>query len=59
VLYYYDDNADGVFDAILPYSKESHVEAVIGAMPNSSVEVAGQITIRRASSCPPPTRRGS
>ena len=30
MLYYYDDNADGVFDAILPYSKESHVEAVIG-----------------------------
>jgi len=28
--YYFDDNADGTFEAILPYSKESHVEAVTG-----------------------------
>ena len=28
--YYFDDNADGVFEAILPYSKESHIEAVAG-----------------------------
>ena len=28
--YYFDANADGVFEAILPYSKESQVQAVTG-----------------------------